>query len=44
MNKLGDTRDEYIELLNIYWPIGVGVFLLIVLAVLFVLWRYRRAG
>jgi cytochrome c oxidase subunit 2 len=43
MNRLGDTRDEYIELLNVYWPIGVGVFLLIVLAVLFVLWRYRAS-
>ncbi len=36
-----DTRDEYQELFNIYWPVGVGVFLVISAAILFAVLRYR---
>ena len=35
------TRDEYGDLFDKYWPIGVGVGVLVVLAILVVVWRYR---
>ena len=38
-----DTRDEYQELFNIYWPIGVGVFLVIAAVIAFAVIRYRSA-
>jgi cytochrome c oxidase subunit 2 len=37
------TRDNYIHLLDIYWPIGVGVGLLVWIVSLGVLWRNRAA-
>lgn len=37
------TRDNYIHLLDIYWPIGVGVGLLVWIAALAVLLRYRAS-
>lgn len=38
---VADTRDEYQRLFDIYWPIGVGVFLLITVLISFVVLRYR---
>lgn len=35
------TRSEYHHVFNIYAPIGIGVFVVIVLATLFALLRYR---
>jgi heme/copper-type cytochrome/quinol oxidase subunit 2 len=37
------TRDEYTDLFDIYWPIGVAVGVVVVLATLFVVWRYRAS-
>lgn len=37
------TRDEYIDLFDIYWPIAVGVGVLVILATLYVVWRYRAS-
>ncbi len=39
---LVDTRHEYDHLFSIYVPIAVGVFAVVVLAILFVALRYRR--
>jgi len=36
-----NTRDEYQELFDIYWPIGVGVFLVVVALLAFILIRFR---
>lgn len=36
-----DTRGEYQELFNIYWPIGVGVFLVVAFVIAFAVVRYR---
>lgn len=38
---IGDTRDEYTELLNVYWPIGVATFLIILVLVVLFVWRFR---
>ena len=35
------TRDEYVDLFDKYWPISVGVGVIVVLATLRVVWRYR---
>jgi cytochrome c oxidase subunit 2 len=43
-NGLGDTRKEYTDLLHIYWPIGVAVFVIVVAAVVFAVVRYRSDG
>lgn len=37
------TRDNYIDLFDIYWPIGVGVGLFVWIAALFALFRYRAS-
>jgi len=37
------TRDEYVDLFDIYWPIGVAVGVVVVVATLFALWRYRAS-
>jgi cytochrome c oxidase subunit 2 len=39
--RVGDTRDEFSELFNIYWPIGVAVFLIILALMVFVVLRFR---
>jgi cytochrome c oxidase subunit II len=38
---LSDTRSEYQDLFHVYWPIGVGVFAVVAVVVLFVLVRFR---
>jgi cytochrome c oxidase subunit 2 len=35
------TRDHYSHLFDIYWPIGVGVGVVVWLATLLAVWRYR---
>ncbi len=40
----GDTRDEFSELFDIYWPIGVAVYLVILALVLFVVLRFRSSS
>jgi cytochrome c oxidase subunit II len=37
------TRDEYIHLFDLYWPIAVGVGVVVIAATLFVVWRYRAS-
>jgi cytochrome c oxidase subunit II len=37
------TRDKYIDLFDIYWPIALAVGVLVVAATLFVVWRYRAS-
>jgi cytochrome c oxidase subunit 2 len=41
---LVDTRDEYQGLFDVYWPIGVGVFVVIAVLVAFVALRYRSSS
>jgi cytochrome c oxidase subunit 2 len=36
-----NTRDEYRQVFDVYWPIGVAVFCVIAALVVFVLIRYR---
>ena len=40
---LVDTRHEYDHLFSIYVPIAIGVFVVIVLAIVFAVVRYRAA-
>lgn len=44
MSRVGDTREEYQSLFNIYWPIGVGIFVIILVLVVFVVLRYRSSS
>jgi cytochrome c oxidase subunit 2 len=37
------TRDTYTHLFDIYWPIGVGVGLVVVVIVLFTAWQHRAS-
>ena len=39
-----DTSAKFWDLVDVYWPIGVGVFALVVLALLAVAWRFRARG
>lgn len=39
--RAGDTRREYSELFDVYWPIGVAVYLIVFVAVVVVVFRYR---
>lgn len=41
---VGDTREAYEQVFGIYWPIGVGVFVLIVVALCFVVLRFRSSS
>lgn len=36
-----DTNARFWDLVDVYWPIGVGFFALVVLALLGVAWRFR---
>jgi len=42
--RIGDTRDEYNELLDVYWPIGVAAFLIVLGLVVFAVLRYRSSS
>ena len=37
------TRAKYIHVFDVYWPIGVAAGVLVILATLFAVWRYRAA-
>jgi cytochrome c oxidase subunit 2 len=37
------TRDKYIDLFDVYWPIGLGVGVVVIVATLFAVWRYRAS-
>jgi cytochrome c oxidase subunit II len=37
------TRDEYTDLFDVYWPIAVAAGVVVVMATLFVVWRYRAS-
>lgn len=37
----GDTRSEFTELFNVYWPIGLAVLVIIWGLVAFAVWRFR---
>jgi cytochrome c oxidase subunit II len=39
-----DTRREYQDLFDVYWPIGVGVFLVVLALVVYVVLRFRSSG
>lgn len=39
-----DTAEKFWHLVDIYWPIGVGVFALVTLALLGVGWRFRSTS
>lgn len=39
-----DTHDRYQELFDVYWPIGVGVFSVIALLIVFVVLRFRSSS
>jgi cytochrome c oxidase subunit II len=41
---LEDTRGEYQHLFDVYWPVGVGVFVVVLVAVVFVVLRFRSAS
>ena len=38
------TKDEYEELFNVYWPVGVVVLVLIWVLIVLVAVRYRDRG
>jgi cytochrome c oxidase subunit 2 len=41
VTALIDTRHEYSDLFSLYVPIALAVFAIVLVAVLFALWRYR---
>src|SRR3954469_20158300 len=39
-----DTRREYQDLFDVYWPIGVAVFLIVAVTVVYVVVRFRSTS
>jgi cytochrome c oxidase subunit 2 len=39
-----DTRSQFFDVWNIYWPIALAVFLIVLLAVAFLAFRYRSSS
>jgi cytochrome c oxidase subunit 2 len=35
------TRENYVDLFGVYWPVGLAVLVLVTFATLFAAWRYR---
>jgi len=42
--KTVDTRNQYFDVWDVYWPIALGVFLIVLAAVLFLALRYRSSS
>lgn len=40
--RLGDTRDSYYDVFDVYLPVALAVFVLVCGAIAFVVWRGRR--
>lgn len=39
-----DTAEKFWDVVDVYWPIGVGVFALVTLAILGIGWRFRSTS